>query len=247
VYPLFKRVFLNADFIQTISTYLKRFARDMGYTGIVRVVPNGVDTKKFEKLVADEKRDELRSILGVKDGQRVLVTTSRLVKKNALDDVIVALTHLPSHIKFIIVGAGPEHDALVEMAKYYKISNRVVFVGYVTHALLPEYLQIADVFIRTPHSEGMGNSFIEAMAAGIPVIATPVGGIVDFIIHKETGLFADTGNPRSIANQVEVLLHDEALCARITKKAKTLVLEKYDWNLIAIEMEKIFTSLYKKS
>ena len=83
----------------------------------------------------------------------------------------------------------------------------------------------------------MGNSFIEAMAAGLPIIATPVGGIPDFLKDGETGLFCKVKDPKSIAEQVERLMNDDILRQKLKENGQKLVREKYDWNLIAKEMK----------
>ena len=119
---------------------------------------------------------------------------------------------------------------------------------------MPKYLKVSDIFIRPSRSEGLGNSFLEAMAAGIPVIATPVGGIPDFLLdpaknpdHEPTGYFCEVDNPQSIATQVNKILSDEALRTRIIRNAKKLVTEKYDWSLIAHDMkEKVFDKLFAR-
>jgi glycosyltransferase involved in cell wall biosynthesis len=92
-------------------------------------------------------------------------------------------------------------------------------------------------------SEGFGNSYIEAMAAGIPVIATPVGGIVDFLKDGETGLFCEVQNPRSIAQKVEKLIKDKESRDYIVRNAEQMVKEKYDWGKISGEMRKVFFRL----
>ena len=116
---------------------------------------------------------------------------------------------------------------------------------------LPGYLKICDIFIRPSLSEGLGNSFLEAMVAGIPVIATPVGGIPDFLFDPEknpdkesTGLFCEIRNPESIAKQVLRLIENSELRARIINNAKAMTIKKYDWDKIAQEFK---TSLNKKA
>jgi glycosyltransferase involved in cell wall biosynthesis len=91
----------------------------------------------------------------------------------------------------------------------------------------------------------MGNSFIEAMAAGIPVIATPVGGIVDFLKDRETGVFCQPKNPKSIAEAVNLLLLNPSLQSTIVRNASSMVAQKYDWYLIAKNMkDKVFDKLF---
>ena len=118
-----------------------------------------------------------------------------------------------------------------------KFEDRVKFLGYIPHNEMPQYLHVSDIFIRPSLSEGMGNSFIEAMASGIPVIATPVGGIIDFLRDGETGLFCEVQNPKSIAQKGEKLIKDRESRDYIVKNAQKMVNEKYDWNIIAKDMK----------
>lgn len=231
VYPLFRRIFLRADVIQVISKYLADWARNMGYKGRVEVIPNGVDFAKF----APGQSSALTT------GKIVLITTSRLVEKNAVGDIIEALKFLPENVKLKILGTGPLEKVLMLKVESLKLGSRVEFLGHVPHYDISKYLHRADIFVRPSLSEGMGNSFIEAMAAGLPVIATPVGGIPDFLKDGETGLFCRVNDPRSIAEQVERLMNDTNLRQKLVENGQQLVKDKYDWNLIASEMkEKIF-------
>ncbi len=251
VYPFFKMVFVKADLIQAISTYLGKWARDMGFKGSLEIVPNGVDTERFAREYSEEELSELKNKLGKKASDKYLITTSRLVKKNAVDDVIKSLKHLPDpprRIKFIVLGSGPDLEALKKLAKDEGVADRVIFLGLVDHKELPKYLAATDIFIRPSLSEGMGNSFIEAMAAGLPVIATQEGGIADFLFDSErnpdkepTGWAVNPRDPKGIAEAVKKILDNPEQTARTLANAKKLAFEKYDWNLIAKDMrEKVF-------
>lgn len=230
VYPLWKKIFVRADVIQSISNFLADWARSLGYKGKLEVIPNGVDVKKFESNTPRSSHDNT-----------VLITTSRLVRKNGIGDVIDALKLLPNNVIFQIIGTGPLEQSLKSRVKDLKLENRVQFLGFINQNDIPKYLHEADIFIRPSLSEGMGNSFIEAMAAGLPVIATPVGGIVDFLKDGETGLFCKVRNSQSIAEAVKRLMSDESLKTKIVANAEAMVKAKYDWNLIAEEMKsKVF-------
>jgi len=110
---------------------------------------------------------------------------------------------------------------------------------------MPKYLKISDVFIRPSLSEGFGISFIEGMVAGLPVIATPVGGITDFLVDKETGLFCEVRNPKSIADKVNLLFEDKSLREHVINGGMRMAMERYDWNLIAKMMkENVFDRLF---
>ena len=248
-YPLFKKIFLRADRIQTISWYLADFAKSMGYTGKVEVIPNGVDTKHFGKIYSQEEIDSLKKKLHKKENDIFLVTTSRLAVKNAVDDLIKSLQFLPENVKCLVIGTGSEEDNLKKLARDLSLDDRVKFIGFVDHDMLPLYLRVSDVFIRPSLSEGFGNSFVEAMAAEIPVLATPVGGIVDFLFDPDmnkdrepTGLFVRVKDPRDIAKKVTRILNNPALREQIILSAKKMVLNSYDWNTVAKDMkDKVFS------
>ncbi len=243
LYPLFKMMFTRADHIQTISTYLAEWAKDMGAKCPVTVVPNAVDFDLFSTKESVEQQSELKEKLGKKEGDVFIITTSRLVVKNAINDVIDVLSYVPENVKFIILGQGYQEAQLKVQVAELELQDRVKFLGYVPHKEMPKYLHVSDIFIRPSLSEGFGNSFIEAMAAEVPVIATPVGGITDFLIEGETGLFCDVHSPRSIAQKVEKLIRDKESKDYIVARAKKMVQEKYEWNIIVERMQDIFLSM----
>ena len=232
LWPWFSRAFTHADRVQAISNFLGEWARTRGFTGPLKVIPNGVHTRKFS--------GDLVSHQGT-----VLVTASRLFHKNAVDDVIRALSLLPD-VQFKIAGIGPEESKLRKLAKELQVEDRVHFLGYIDHAHLPALLHSADIFIRPSRSEGMGNSFIEAMAAGIPVIGTAVGGIPDFLTDGETGFVVEVDSPQSIASAVRQVIENPTQTQRIVEKAKELSTQ-YDWDMLAVRMQQeAFEPLWKK-
>jgi glycosyltransferase involved in cell wall biosynthesis len=250
VTPLLHRIFLRADEIQAISTYLGDYAHIMGYKKDVHVVPNGVDVKKFESPMPLDQRNTLRKEIGLGEWDEVMITTSRLEKKNGVADIIDSLHFLPEKTKLLILGTGTLEKSLVSKVRSQNLEDRVIFLGHKPYNEIPLYLKISDIFVRPSLSEGFGNSFIEAMAAGLPVIATPVGGIVDFLFDPEqnpgttpTGLFAEVENPESIAKAVKKLEDNRGLRDTLVSNAKAMVAKKYDWNLVASDMRQIFDKL----
>ncbi len=239
VYPLWKRIFTRADAIQAISTYLADFGKSMGFSGTPVVVPNAVDVVNFVKDFDITELVKMKSKLGIKDDQKVIITTSRLVKKNGVGDIIESLKYLPENFIFLVLGNGPLEKSLKLKAKSLQLQARIVFLGYVPHSEMPKYLKVSDVFVRPSLSEGLGNSFLEAMATGLPVVATSVGGIPDFLKDGETGYFCEVENPKSIAEQILKFENNPEQKNRIVEKAKKMVMEKYEWGMIAEDMKKI--------
>ncbi|MFH0803632.1 MAG: glycosyltransferase family 4 protein [Candidatus Tagabacteria bacterium] len=241
--PLFRAIFSRTDYIQAISKYLGNWAREMRTKNPIEIVPNGVEIEKFLISNSQFLKEDFKKQLGFREDEKILITTSRLVEKNAIGDVIEALKYLPDNIKFLILGTGPLEEELKLKAKSYKLQARTMFLGHIEPEKMPQYLAISDVFARPSLSEGLGSSFLEAMAAGVPVVATPVGGILDFLKDGETGLFCEVNNPKSIAEKVKILLENKELREKIIKNARELVIKNYDWNLIAEKMRNIFNKL----
>jgi glycosyltransferase involved in cell wall biosynthesis len=242
VYPLFVMIFRFADKIQAISNFLASYAKDMGYKKEPVVIPNGVDLTVFTKRNSDLDIEKCKKDLNILDDDFVLITASRLVYKNAVDDVIKSLVFLPKQVKFLVVGIGKEEKKLRKLAKDLGVRDRVVFVGFVPHHKITLLLNLSDVFIRVSRSEGFGNSFIEAMASGLPVISSPVGGIPDFISDGVTGLFACPNNPKSIVEKIKLLMDDSNLKETIGLNGQKMVVSDYSWDLVSSKIENDFFS-----
>ena len=151
-------------------------------------------------------------------------------------------------MKLVVAGDGEDREKLARIAHEAGVEGRVVFAGHVDHAQLPAYFKASNIFVRPSVIEGMGNAFIEAFAAGIPVVATPVGGIPDFLTDGETGVFCKVHNPQSVADAVRRYLDDPALVAKVVANGKQLAAEKYDWSGIADAMqERIFKQLFERT
>ncbi|MBI3631934.1 MAG: glycosyltransferase family 4 protein, partial [Candidatus Vogelbacteria bacterium] len=103
-------------------------------------------------------------------------------------------------------------------------------------------LSSADIFVRPSLSEGLGISFLEAMAVGLPIVATNVGGIPDFLKDGKTGLFCEVDNPKSVAEKVMRLMNEPDLYRAISHNGRKLVEEKYSWDTIAARFDKLFLS-----
>lgn len=235
VYPLFRKIFTRADRVTAISHYLAEFAKSMGYPREVRVIPNGVDIPRFP-MSATWISPDTGAIT-----RPVLITTSRLVKKNGVDYIIRALSNLPESVRLTIVGDGPEKEHLIHLADELGVSPRVTFAGRVPHRDISEHLRRAHIFVRHSLSEGLGNSYLEAMASGIPVVGTNVGGIIDFLRDGETGFISERGKPKSISKQVLCILLPEnrTEVERVVKAGRALVEERFNWDGIVLDIRSV--------
>ncbi len=238
-YPLWRLIFKKADYIQAISNYLAGFARRHGARCPIEVVPNGVNLGKFK----------VESLKLKVDDQKVIITTSRLVYKNGVDVLIRAFARLKDlqlttyNLQLLIVGDGPEREALELQVKSYKLKDHIRFVGHVDPDLIPQYLAQADIFVRPSRSEGLGNSFLEAMAAGLPVIGTAVGGIPEFLKDGQTGLFCRVDDPQDLAEKIKLVFDNPDLSGRLIENGRKLVEERYSWDTVSERLDSVFRKL----
>ncbi len=228
---LHRAIFRRPDSIQVISKFLGDWAVKMGFSGGPVIIPNGVDVSRFtlhasRDMSSDEKR---------------IISVSRLSHKNGLDLLIRALALLPENVKLWLVGDGEDREMLEALAKELGVAERVSFLGNKTHDEVAKLFQECDMFCRPSRTEGLGNAFLEAMAAGLPTIGTPVGGIPDFL-NEETGWLCEPENPESVADAMKrVMGTPQEVVSRVTHHASRVVREKYNWDTIGKEMGVLFS------
>lgn len=222
-------IFRRADRVQAISRFLSDWAVEMGFEGRPDLIPNGVDVSRF--AVRDH------SSLG----ERVTIASaSRLSHKNGIDLLIRAIALLPERVTLALAGDGEDRARLEALARELGVESRVRFLGTQSHDEIAELYRDADIFCRPSRTEGLGNAFLEAMAAGLPTIGTNVGGIPDFL-NEDTGWLCEPESPESVAESVNrVLATPREEIERVTKNAARLVREKYNWDAVANDMRALF-------
>jgi len=238
-WPVFKLIYKKADAVQVISEFLAKRAKKFGYQRGVYIIPNGVDIDLFTQSIPSKTQAELKNKLNIAK-ERVIISVSRLVHKNGLDTLIKAMKYI-DNVKLILIGTGDQENKLRALAT----ENKVIFLGHIKNKAIPRYLSVADVFARPSRSEGQGISFIEAMAAGVPVVATPVGGIVDYNRVAELVHFAEVDNPKDVSEKINELLNDEEKRNTLILNANSFVIAEYDWDKISREMSELFEQLIK--
>lgn len=174
------------------------------------VIPSGVDLGDFKPRAA-EKDPELCARFGVRPDQVVLVSMGRLVEIKGLDVGLRAFINIAAEFPqtvLLIAGDGPERESLEKMAADAGLSPRVRFMGWIDAK--PEFLSVCDLFVMPSRNEGMGRAAVEAMAAGLPVVASGVGGIKDLVVNGESGLLCEPENAEALADNLTALLRDPA-------------------------------------
>jgi len=241
-YFLYNWVYGRRPRYAVLSRYLKQRAVAHGVPSQnITIVPNGVDTGVFTRRGINIRKT--RSELGA-NNKKIIITASRLTLKNAVDDLVKAFSIVRKDVPSILViaGTGEDDHKLKDLAKDLGVERDVRFLGLVQYDKLPKYLSSSDVFARPSLSEGFGNSFIEALACGIPIIGTPVGGIPDFLADKKTGLFCRVRDPRDLAEKIKILLCNKPLARKIVMNGQKMIRQKYQWSNIAKQFDEVFSS-----
>lgn len=228
---IFKHIFLRARGIQVIAPFLADWAKKQGARALPVVIPNGVSSELFS-MTSDERaqyRVETRTDLGIPDDARVVLSVSRLVEKNGLGDLVAAIHNLPD-VHLLIVGDGELRGELEERAKASAL--RIHFIGSQQQTVLKKYYAAADVFCRPAHSEGQGIVFLEALQAGLPVVATRVGGIPSIIEDGVHGVLVEPRNVEVLTAAIDGVLKNPEGCAQMVARGKVHV-AKFNWDIIA--------------
>jgi glycosyltransferase involved in cell wall biosynthesis len=168
----------------------------------------------------DLESAQMRRQLGIASGESIILSIGRLSLEKGHADLVRALGQLrsvPNEWKLVLVGIGPERDALARLAHSLGIGERVVFAGF--HANVNSFFAIADVFVLPSHSEGSSNVLLEAMMARVPIAATRAGGNPEIVLDEDTGLLVPVRDSRSLAGAVARLLSEPDLALQLSASA----------------------------
>jgi len=180
-----------------------------------------------------------------------LIFVGRVVEEKGAADLIRAVSLLAADlpdVSAVIVGEGPDRPAMQNLAQDLGVAERVAFTGWVEAGEVTDYLAAADIFVgpsRTASDgwvEAQGLTFLEAMLARIPVIATRIGGIVDAVRHEETGLLVNEASPEEIGTAVRRLVLEPDLTRRLCDAGADLVRRNFTRSVTA----KAFGDLFRE-
>ncbi len=192
-------------------------------------IPNGVDLTTYR---VTEKRHYWRETIGVQN-EKLILYTGRLSAEKGVDVLIAAYAALDKSLpsKLYILGDGPETARLRQLIKYYRQEDRVMMQPAVDD--VTPYLYSADIFVMPSYFEGLSNSVLEAMACGIPVIATRVTGNKELITDGITGLLVEPHNKAQLTEAISYLIKNPDEGSELGRKAQELVKEHFDLYLVA--------------
>jgi len=229
-------------------------------------LPNGVDTEIFRPLAKDavlmkmnklNVQDKVLIFVGGLDRQHyfkgvsILLAAFKKLPVNYFPDVLVGgvqrgvLQELRGEAKLLIVGDGDWRARFEQQAKELGVADRVIFTGWVKNEALPRYYALADVFVlpSTAKTESFGIVAAEAQACGLAAAVADWPGVRSTIVDDRTGYLVEPSNVEDLAVKLKLLLNNEKTCRAFGEAGRGRAVEKYDWNNILGNLEKIYEQL----
>ena len=214
----------------------------------VKIVPCGVDLDLFDPDGPVEPRPEPGG------GRHRLVVVSRLVERKGVGNVVTALASVPD-AELVVAGgpdagdlaADPQATRLQALARAAGVADRVELRGRVGRAELPALLRSADVVVCVPWYEPFGIVPLEAMACGVPVVASAVGGLVDTVVDGVTGVHVPARHPDRLAEVLQGLLADAGLRRRLGAAGARRARARFGWPRVARASYDVYRELLEPS
>ncbi len=206
----------------------------------VEIIPNGIDSRRYEGSV---DKGAVRARYGIQPHERLILCVGRLVPQKGIEYLLHAVPIVARRrpeAKFIIVGDGWYRDHLEWVANTTGHRWRITFTGFIPDGDLMALTKSADVLVVPSVYEPFGIVALEGMAAGVPVVASQVGGLTEFIEHDRTGVLTYSRNPESIAWGIDHVLSNPGHAEWLVKNAREVVQKAYTWEAIAKRTVKVY-------
>jgi D-inositol-3-phosphate glycosyltransferase len=205
------------------------------------VVPAGVDSERFTPEGPVAERDPERT--------RIL-SVGRLVERKGYSDVIQAMRYLPG-AEYVVVGgpsaaqlaSDPQAKKLRALAEHYQVADRVRLIGGVPSADMPRWYRSADLLVAAPWQEQFELAPLEAMACGVPVIGTSVGGINETVVDGLTGDLVPARDPRALGGALRRLINDKVRRFAYATAALDRARQAYSWKRVAAQVGSVYSAV----
>lgn len=239
------------DYADIIIATTKAYANESEflreYTDKITLIPNGINIEDFN---ISYSKEECRNKLGLSADKNIILFLGSLVPYKGPDILLKAFSAVKKEIpdvELVFAGRGEMQEELVKLSKKLNIEENVKFSGFVDEDLKPVYYRAADIFCLP--STNMGESFgivnLEAMACGIPIISSKLGGIPDIVKDMENGILVKPGDSKSLADAMIFLLENEDIRKKMGTDGRKKV-EEYSWEKIAEKTEDVYKRLKSK-
>ena len=230
--------------IATTKSYANESPFLKHYKDKIVVIPNGIN---IEEVTTTFTQEESRIKLGLPLDTQIILFFGSLVPYKGPDILLKAFKIIKKEfpgVKLIFAGRGQMLDELCDLTKNFNLKDDVIFLGFVDEDKKPLYYKASDIFClpSTTMAESFGIVNLEAMASGIPIVGSNLGGIPDIVKDGENGLLAKPCDHQSLADALLCLLKNEDIRKKMGDKGRELV-KDYSWDIIAKETEQLYRSI----
>ncbi len=206
----------------------------------IALVHNGVDIAKFSHLYSEDEKEKFRAEAGLGSGP-VMGIIARLSPVKGHKYLLAAMrevVNLRPDAQLLIVGEGPSKEGLLNQTIILGLKKNVIFLGSTLDTTKP--LSVIDIFALPSLKEGLGLSIMEAQAAGIPVIASNVGGIYTIIKDNENGLLIPPKDSLSLAQAIMKLINNPKLAKKMGERGREIIREKFSLDKMTEKIEEVY-------
>jgi len=231
--PIIKMIWKNAAFVISNSKGLRQLALLSDPNRDIGIIPNGVDTEMFHPSEETETKEYFE-----------ILCVSRITPRKGIRFLIKALEKFiveNPYVHLTIIGDGNEKESLENLVRGLGLAHNVTFKGLIPHDHLPEEYRRADVFVLPSLNEGMSNTMLEAVASGLPIVATQTGGSDELVCDGANGLIVRMQDSDDLAEKLSTLIKQEQMRSEMGKKSRELALT-LSWESVA----KQYVGLYRE-
>jgi len=245
-YPLMNIITHYSEYISTNSSHTYRLLIDTISKKNVKscIIPMGIYPEKF-----------LRKCSTISDKEKNILFVGRLIAWKGVYNLIRAMKLVITtvdNVHLTIIGNGPERAQLIQFTKDLGISSQIQFCDNIGKRQLLMRYKNADLFVLpsiivNKQTEGLGVVLLEAMASGVPVIGSNIGGIPDIIKDEINGLLVPAGDPQALADAIIRILKNPDLAERFRKAGLETVRERFSWDVITDQFVEVYQEILKES
>jgi len=239
--PLVKFSIEKSDGVTAVSRFLKeKTLTNYSCETDIHVIPNFVDTDLFKP----ESNGEFRKAIAP-NGEKILVHTSNFRPVKRVPDTIRIFEKVQKEIpsKLILVGDGPDRSECERLSRQLDLCDTVKFLG--KQEGLVEILSSSDLFLIPSQSESFGLAALEAMACGLPVVSSSVGGLPELVKHNETGFIAEIGDIDRMAKYALELLSNDKKYKLFSENSRHRAVEKFDKSKVVPLYEEYYEQILR--
>lgn len=251
LHPLTRDVIQHANTVVAASSFVRGVvAQKFGISeATMGLIPYGVNLKRFTP-VSTEESQQLKDHFHYPEGKKIVLTVQRLHERKGVHHYLAAAAEMLKQRKdlyFVIVGGGPERDALERKSAALGLQDVVRFAGKVPDEDLALYYQSCDLFAFHTLHEGFGIVLLEAMACAKPVVTTKAGGTLDIVLPQANGLLVEPKEPKAFAEAALSLLSDPERTRQIGNQNRIRTEHEFNWDVLTTRYETAYRALLPES